>query len=175
MRTCEVSAAIQGQPHDGLQEAVKTFTANGFEITHWNSESVSLTGPGMYSNKQNPLLGASQVELAIQRGALHLNAELGGVETMRRFLYRFPFLLGLSLGLVFAVLGGFLLGRRFGVGFGVPWAPGWRWLAVAMASAMLPVAPWVVISPLIAASIGRRTERALQVLVNNATKGPNRS
>ena len=87
---------------------------------------------------------------------------------MRRFLMRFPFLLGLGLGLFFGVGGGLMFGQLFGVGFGVPWAQGWVWMLLALGFAMLPVTPWLVLSPMISKWIRTRTQNALQTLVRNA-------
>lgn len=88
---------------------------------------------------------------------------------MRKFLMRFPFLLGLGLGLFFGIVGGLIFGQQFGIGFGVPWAPGGRWLIIAIIGAMIPVSPWLVLSPLMARKIRNRTCTALQVLVDNAS------
>ena len=99
---------------------------------------------------------------------MHIDADLGGVDTMRRFLTWFPLLLGLGLGALFAVVGGVLFGRHFEVGFGVPWAQGALWVIVALGFGLLPVAPWFVISPLVVRLTRKRTQRALDVLANNA-------
>jgi hypothetical protein len=152
-----------------LQFAVTTLTNNGFAITHCDSASATLTGPGLNSTRQNPILGATKVDLRVADHRLHVDAELGGVETMRRFLYWFPLSLGAGLGLLFGVVGGVLFGRQFGVDFGVPWAQGWQWLLVAMAGSTLPVAPWLVFSPTIARWIQNRTQRAIETLAHNAT------
>jgi hypothetical protein len=112
-------------------------------------------------------LGASKIDLRIDDNTLHVHAELGGVDSMRRFLMWFPFLLGLGMGLLFCV-GGLLFGRQFDVGFGMPWAQDWQWMLVAIGGAMLPVAPWLVLSPLIARMIRSRTHRALETLAGNA-------
>ena len=163
-------AAFAGSHANPLDSAVATLIYNGFELVHRDSTSAVLTGPGMSSTHQNPLLGASKVTLQLRDHALEAAAELGGVDYMRRFLMRFPFLLGLGLGLLFAVVGGLHFGRQHGIGFGVPWAPGWRWLIVAFGGAMLPVTPWLVLSPLMSRMILKRTQRALEVLVRNAVR-----
>jgi hypothetical protein len=155
---------------DVLQSAVTTLISNGFAMTNRDASSATLTGPGQRSTKQNPILGASRIVLRIDNGILHVDAELGGVDSMRRFVMWFPFLLGLGLGLAFTVVGGLTFGRIFGVGFGVPWAQGWRWVVIAMGSAFLPVAPWIVLSPMLVNIIRKRTHRALQTLVENATQ-----
>jgi hypothetical protein len=87
---------------------------------------------------------------------------------MRRFLMWFPLLLGLGMGLFFCVLGGLGFGQQLGVQFGVPWAQDWQWMLAAIGCAMLPVAPWLVLSPWIAGMIRNRTHRALETLAGNA-------
>jgi hypothetical protein len=154
---------------DALQTAITTLTNNGFAITHRDAASASLTGPGLYSTKQNPILGATKVLLSVHNKSLNAEAELGGVDAMQRFLTRFPLLLGLGLGTVLGVVGGYLFGQQFGVGFGVPWAQGWKWMLLAIGVAMLPVSPWLFISPLISRMIRRRTQNALETLVRNAS------
>lgn len=164
--TCEETAEGGG---DAIQAAVDALAHQGFRIEQDKGKSATLVGPGMHSTRQNPLVGASEITLRVEGGMLHAEAELGGVDTMRRFLFRFPLLLGLGLGLTFAVAGGLAGGRAFGGGFGVPWAPGWRWLLLGLAAGLLPVAPWLVLSPLMARRIRRRTESAIDALIHNAT------
>jgi hypothetical protein len=153
---------------DVLTSAIVTLTNNGFAITHRDARSVSLTGPGLNSTRQNPILGASKITLQIRDNSIVADAELGGVDAMQRFVIRFPFLLGLSLGLLFGIGGGLLFGWQFGVGFGVPWAQGWRWMLLAIGGSMLPVAPWLILSPLIARMIRIRTQNAVETLIRNA-------
>ena len=152
-----------------LDSAVQTLTNNGFAIVDRSEDSVTLHGPGLNSTRQNPLLGATRIKLALNGKTLDADAELGGVQRMQRFLSRLPFLLGLGLGLFFGVGGGILFGQLFGVGFGVPWAQGSQWLLFAICVSMLPVAPWLFISPLMSRSIQKRTEDAITTLVRNAT------
>ncbi|MFO0939889.1 MAG: hypothetical protein U0930_03905 [Pirellulales bacterium] len=153
-----------------LQVALAILANHGFKIVSHDSRSARLSGPGLNSTKQNPLLGATSIQLVLEDHRLKLIAELGGVDSMRRFLMSFPFLLGLGLGLLFGVGGGLLFGRNFGVGFGVPWAQGWNWMLFTLALSVLPVAPWLFLSPMIAGSIRNRTQQALSTLANNAVQ-----
>lgn len=155
---------------DVLNAALVTLTNNGFAIVDHDRTSANLTGPGLNSTKQNPLLGASKIHLELRDQQLRLDAELGGVDSMRRFLMRFPFLLGLGLGLFFGVIGGITFGQQFGVGFGVPWAQGITWMLFATGAAMLPVSPWLVLSPMMSKMIRTRTQNALTTLVANAVR-----
>lgn len=168
MTTFSASSTTQGTSSGVLEFAISTLTNNGFAITHRDAKSVSLTGPGLNSTRQNPILGASKITLRLRENTIAADAELGGVDRMRRFLMRFPFLLGLGLGLFFCVGGGVLFGQQFGAGFGMPGAQGWKWVLLTVGGAMLPVAPWLILSPIMANSIRRRTESAIETLVRNA-------
>ena len=122
MNTYTTSTETPGPTGEILQAALTVLTNNGFAIVNRDELTASLKGPGLNSTRQNPLLGASAIRLALEGNQLRLDADLGGVDSMRRFLMRFPFLLGLGLGLFFGVGGGLMFGQLFGVGFGVPWA-----------------------------------------------------
>ncbi len=161
--------AVTTRPTDDvLRAALVTLTNNGFAIVNRDEKSADLTGPGLNNTRQNPLLGASRIHIELQGQKLCLDAELGGVDSMRRFLMRFPFILGLGLGLFLGVGGGIAFGRQFGVGFGVPWAQGWTWLLVAIGGAMLPVTPWLFLSPMMSNLVRTRTQNALATLVQNS-------
>lgn len=167
MSTFTTSASTRSRDGHALQAALAILTNNGFAIVERSTYSADLSGPGLNSTRQNPLLGASKIHLELRGQQLHLEAELGGVDSMRRFLMRFPFLLGLGLGLLFAVVGGFAFGMQFG-GFGVPWAQGWTWMLVAIGGGMLPVTPWLLISPVMSKAVRKRTENALTTLLQNS-------
>jgi hypothetical protein len=167
MKTYATSAAIPRPTGEILQAALTVLTNNGFTIVNRDEFTAHLTGPGLNSTKQNPLLGASRIHLALAGNQMRLDAELGGVETMRRFLMTFPFLLGLGLGLLFAILMGFF-GQQSGDGLGGSSAEGWTWILMVFGYTMIPVAPWLVLSPLIVKRIRTRTQQALDALLTNA-------
>lgn len=170
MNTFVTSAVTNGATDAALQTALEILSHHGFAIVHRDAKSADLTGPGLNSTRQNPLLGASKIHLELQDQRLLLNAELGGVDSMARFLMLMPLLLGLTLGLLFGVVSGLALGQAFGVGFGVPRVQGWRWLLVAMSGAMLPVSPWLILSPMMSSKIRTRTQNGLMTLVHNAVQ-----
>ncbi len=170
MSNYSTTVSIKDPTGDVLQVALAILANSGFKIVNRDSHSASLSGPGLNSTRQNPLLGATSIQIVVDDDRMKLDAELGGVDSMRRFLTRFPFMLGLGLAALFGVGGGFLFGRAFGVGFGVPWAQGWTWMLFATIIAVLPVTPWLVLSPLIAGSIRKRTQQALSTLANNAVQ-----
>jgi hypothetical protein len=168
MLTFSTSAITQGSVHGVLESAIATLTHHGFSISHRDAKSACLVGPGMTSTRQNPLLGASKITLLLRHNTIDADAELGGVDGMQKFLMWFPWLLGIGLGLLLGVGGGILFGQQFGVGFGVPWANGWQWIAFAFGVAILPVAPWLFLSPIVARRIRQRTQAAIETLVRNA-------
>ncbi|WP_145419117.1 hypothetical protein [Planctomycetes bacterium K23_9] len=153
---------------EAIAHALTTLTNCGFRIEHKSDDTATVTGPGLNSSRQNPLLGATKVHLNATDGRLKLDAELGGVDRMVRFVKRFPPMLGLGLGLFFAVATGLMAWLQLGAGNGVPWARVWRWIAIAFVTSLAPVAPWLFLSPIIARSTRRRTEQALDTLVHNA-------
>lgn len=163
------AANMTASSGDALLAALVILTNNGFTITDRDERSAHLVGPGLHSTKQNPLLGASRIHLEMHDQQLRLQAELGGVNALRRFIIRFPLLLGLALGVMFA-LGVWMLGQPFPMGFGVPGAKEWKWFALAMAGGVLPVTPWLFLGPMIASIVRTRTEKALTSLVENAVQ-----
>jgi hypothetical protein len=147
------SMPFRGEAEKALGLAESALTALGFRITEHTPASIELVGPSMNSTRQSPLVGASRVRIMNRQGELAVEAELGGVERMSRFVTLFPLGLGLVLGLVmwivFSALG------RAGAGIMPAIIP------------LIATAPWLVIGPLMARSIRARTGRALDVLVAN--------
>ena len=105
---------------------------------------ISIDGlrPEVY--RQPALLGVSRFRFQIAASTLTASATLGGVASMKTFVTLFPPGLILSLVVLFAVLG---------QGISVLGL----WLA----------APWLVISPLMAVLIERRTTRAVDRLARS--------
>ena len=168
MEQYSTTASFTGRADPVLAAAVATLTNNGFAIVDRMDGRATLTGPGLTSTRQNPILGTSRIEITARGQTLHVDADLGGVDTMRRFLTWFPLLLGLGLGLLFAVLGSAGWGGNVDLGVGLPWAPGVQRAFAALALGLLPVVPWLFISPLMIRMVRRRTQQALDTLANNA-------
>jgi hypothetical protein len=82
----------------------------GFEMVKRQNDSVELLGPGMNSTRQKPVLGATVVRVELRGQQLRLEAELGGIDSLRRFMRRFPLALGLGLGALFGIGGGVVFG-----------------------------------------------------------------
>ncbi|MFN7290700.1 MAG: hypothetical protein ACK5YR_02680 [Pirellula sp.] len=151
-----------------LNSVLSKLANNGFVIVERRNDSAIVTGPGLRSTRQNPLLGATRIQIAVDDNQVRLNAELGGVASMQKFVLLFPFALGFALSVFFAVAGGWFFGKQFGIGFGVPWAKGWSWFMIAIGIGMLPAFPWLLISPWMAKLIRNNTHQALDDLVSNS-------
>lgn len=163
-----VAAKLSQPPEKALDLAKQVLAANGFRFETQSEDSLVAIGPGLRSTRQNPLLGATRIVLKVAQQHLALDADLNGVRTLQGFVRWFPLGLGLILGVSLGVVQGFIFGAQTGVGFGVPWASGWKWMAFAMIGSLVPVSPWLVLSPIIGRSIEKRTKSALDTLVVNS-------
>jgi hypothetical protein len=140
----ECSNPFRGDPDTAFTLAKTALLALGFEILPGSSAELRAEGPGMRSTQQSALLGVSEFRFQIAASTLTVSATLGGVSTMKAFVTFFPPGLILSLVALFAVLG-----------HGISYLG--LWLA----------APWLVISPLMASLIERRTKRAVDRLARS--------
>lgn len=140
------STTIAGSPEIALGRIRDALLANGLTITTAESTELTVTGPGLMSTKENPIRGVSVATFLAQGGALRVQAELGGAAFLGRFAIYFPIGLGLFMAAVFWVL----LGKS------------------AAVIALLSVSPWLILGPLMARMIRRRTEKALDALLQGA-------
>jgi hypothetical protein len=140
----EYSTPFRGDPDDALTLAKTALLSQGFEILPGSSAELRAEGPGMRSTRQSALLGVSEFRFQIAASTLTASATLGGVSSMRAFVMLFPIGLILSLVVLLAVLGQ-----------GISYLGLWLTL------------PWLVISPLMAALIERRTTRAVDRLARS--------
>ncbi|MCP4610090.1 MAG: hypothetical protein GY845_15385 [Planctomycetes bacterium] len=143
----KTKVSFTGSSSAAMEAARTQFIANGFKIDQSSDEQLVVTGPGMYNNQQNPIVGISHATITISSSAIEICAELGGVKFMQMFLYIFPPALGIFLALVFACTPNFP--RR------------------ASLTPILTILPWVVISPLMARWLKNRTTKAVDTLVHN--------
>ena len=140
----ECCKPFRGDPGAAFSLAKTALLAQGFEILPGSSAELRAVGPGMRRTQQSALLGVSDFRFQISASTLTVSSTLGGVATMKAFVSLFPLGLILSLMVLFAVLG-----------HGISYLS--LWLA----------APWLVISPLMAALIERRTIRAVDRLARS--------
>ena len=140
----EYSNPFRGDSDAAFTLARTALLAQGFEILPGSSAELRAEGPGMRSTRQSALRGVSEFRFRIAASSLTVSATLGGVATMKAFVTFFPPGFVLSLVVLFAVLG-----------HGIVY-PG-LWLA----------APWLIVSPLMATLIERRTTRAVDRLARS--------
>jgi hypothetical protein len=138
----ETRATLTGNATTALAVARTALLSLGFEILSDSSSELVAHGPGMGSNREPALLGASELQLQVAGYEVVARATLGGVAALKTFLYLFPPALALALGLGFAYSG----------------MGGW-WACLAWAL------PWLVLSPWLAARLERRTTQAVDRLV----------
>lgn len=163
------SIAFTGDAQRLLAAATTILMTHGFAVVYQDDHEIEFAGPGLKSTRQNPILGASTVIIRANHGRLSIEAEYGGVESLRRFMFRFPLLLGLGLGSAFAVMMTAMLvvirltGVRFDFGAPIVW-----WLPIlALLPALLAVSPWVVLAPWIRHHLERKTTVAIETLMAN--------
>lgn len=142
-------------------------TTNGFAVSEKNSLAIEFRGPGMNSTRQNPILGATRIRISTDTDRLVLDAELGGVERMKRFLTVFPASMAVGFAIFFGIGMGIWSGQIFGVGFGVPFLQGWHWTLAIVPIAVLPLCPWLILSPMMTRALAAKTSRALDTLLTN--------
>jgi len=140
----EYSTAFRGDPDRAFARAKDVLLAQGFEILPGSSAELRATGPGMRSTRQPALLGVSELRFQISASLLTVSATLGGVSRVKAFVTLFPVGLILALVVLFAALG-----------------QGVSYLGLGLA------VPWLIISPLMAALIERRTMRAVERLARS--------
>lgn len=122
---------------------------NDFRILDKGSTMIDLRGPGMTSNRQNPIRGATHIHIEARDGRLHLQANLGGVLFMVLFVCLFPVLM----------CGGFALAPVFTSNEG---------LSAFNREALQFLLVWLVVSPILSLWIRKCTVRALDNLLENA-------
>jgi hypothetical protein len=146
------STPFTGDADKALRLGETSLTAVGFQLTSRTPTSLQAIGPGMNNSRESALVGASHITINNSRGELTLEAELGGAERLGRFAKLFPLALVLALAGVLSVV--FLL--TFGPG---------SWVISVVGGSVLFALPWLVVGPLIAGSIHRRTCRGLDAFL----------
>lgn len=159
MATHEASAEVRGDATQVLDAAAAALSLYGFRVGYRGTTSLDLTGPGMRSSRQSPILGASRIRLSVENGRLSLAAELGAAARLGRFARVFPPVLALgATGIIGAV---FLLT--------MPKPPAHLFEILGVVAAA-DVVVWLVLGPMIARSIERRTRAALDAFVATAAR-----
>lgn len=103
--TYAFSTPFAGNNADALNIARVALLSLGFGILSESENELEASGPGMHSNQQPDLLGATHIHLRLSRTEISVNAILGGVDTMKRFVYFFPPALVISLLVMGSIFG----------------------------------------------------------------------
>jgi hypothetical protein len=148
------SLPFRGDTDKAFRLAESALTAVGFRLTERTAASVEMVGPGMNSSRESALAGASRIRLVTGRGELAVEADLGGVARLSRFVTLFPLGLCLFLAAVLSAV------------FAVVFGPGNWVIAVAAATGGVALL-WLLLGPLLARGIRARTCRGLDALLAN--------
>lgn len=151
---------FEGDTARAFDLANAALTSLGFRISSRSESSLELTGPGMTSTRQSALMGATRLRITRGSHDLSIEAELGGVQTMSRFVTLFPIGLSLFLCVLMLVQFSVLSDHRGGV---VP----------VIAITGLTALPWLFLGPLMARHVHARTCRAIDALLNNMASAGN--
>ena len=138
------STEFSGDANAAMDIGRIALLSQGFEIISDTGSELHARGPGMHSNQQPPLMGATDFIIQIGASTVATTATLGGVARMKAFLYLFPPGLALLLG----IFGGFAVMEKF-------------WYV------LLFVVPWLFFSPLMAIAMEKQTIES----VNSLTRG----
>lgn len=148
------SKPFSGDVDKALTFVVTALTPLGFRVEKQTSETVDLIGPPMQRTRQSALVGASKLRVAHRSGQLAVEAELGGVRRITRFVLVFPIAVCVFLGIVFSVIN--LATGQVGA-----------WLPVGVALGV-NVLVWIMVGPLVVSHLKKKTLAGLETLLSNA-------
>jgi hypothetical protein len=154
--TCELTETFRGDSKRAMDFMASTLTAVGFRIEKIDESTLSAKGPMMMSNKQNPLLGASKLEIGVSGGSLWARADLRGGKRLFQIL-------GVMI-LVMASLGEGAIYVTTAFGHHHGRVPVWMMDIIPL----LALSPWPILLPLMYHMTKRNARRAVQTLLHNA-------
>ena len=138
------ATSFSGDTKEAMHVGRTALLSQGFEILSDTGSELHARGPGMHSNSQPPLVGASECIIEVGASTVSITATLGGIARMKAFIYLFPPGLALLLGIFAAV---------------AEMRESWY--------ALLFVAPWLFLSPWMAIAMEKQTIES----VNSLTRG----
>lgn len=147
------SVPFTGNAAKAMDVARNTLLSLGFEITADRDGMLIAEGPGMHSNQQPALMGATSIQLRIAGSKIAVEAVLGGAATMKRFVVLFPPGLTASLLLFFHLM-----------------PSGGQELPLIH---LIWVLPWFLIAPFLARAMERGTVNAVERLVRGMAQAGN--
>lgn len=147
----EKTMPFSGNMEKALEVAKNVFIQHNFQIVRDSDTEVELTGPGMLSSRQNPLVGISRVCIRGTSGNISVEAEFGGIRKLTKYLVLFI----VGMAIFFLVFFGIILPKQG--------QPADKIILISLA----PFIPWPVIIPLMAMWMKSRTAKSLDILTNN--------
>lgn len=105
VQTHQTRLPTQAAPEAVLAVASASLIAAGFEITDRDAAGLKAQGPGWTSTNQPGIRAASALTVRVQDGELSVDATLGGLATMVRFVWFFAPILVCGLTVLFLFLG----------------------------------------------------------------------
>ena len=143
---------FNGDTSAAMATAKNFFITHGLKLELRGDDTLLLTGPGMISNRGNAIKGVTKGQLQITSSSIVFTGELGGVEFMKKFVCFFPPALILGITAVLSII--FYLTNQF---------------SVEIFFFALTIIPWLFIGPLFGKSMQRKTENAVDTLLENLT------
>ncbi|MHC4362844.1 MAG: hypothetical protein ACYSTZ_08460, partial [Planctomycetota bacterium] len=134
-----------------LEGITGVFVQSSFQIVEKSETTVELTGPGMISSRQDPLVGISKIRISRTSGSLSVEAQFDSIRRLIKYIAVFI----VCMGVFFVILFGILFTSQ-----GQP-------MGIIVLISLAPFAPWPVLLPLIMRWLKSRTSRALDVLLSN--------
>lgn len=140
---------FNGDPQKALDVARNVFIQHSFEIVNNSSSQIEFLGTrSMWGKNQDPIIGVSRISIGATSSQISIEAEFGSIK--KAMLYLSILIIGLAL--FFLVL------------FGMTFKGQDSWIVWM---AILPLAPWIAIGPLMYLFLKYRTNKALDTLMNN--------
>lgn len=78
--------AFEGDAGRALQTARRGFSQCSFLVEEDGPEGFTASGPGLHNSRHNPLYAISWVRVRVGEGRIEIEARLGGLRTIRRFI-----------------------------------------------------------------------------------------
>lgn len=146
------SVAYSGSAKRALAIAQNALIAASFQIVSSTEFELHAIGKGVTSTRQDPLKAATDITIILRNSSIEVNAILGGVDRMKKFLRILPLSMAAFFLVVFGTIAVFVPDLR-------------RWWIFLIPVAVL--SPWLILGPVIARSVRAQAEDAINSLLGN--------
>ncbi|MEZ6143050.1 MAG: hypothetical protein R3B84_21000 [Zavarzinella sp.] len=153
----ETQMEYHGRGATAIEKAMTILVSRGFSLQEHSEQHVLATSSGYNNNRQDPLLGASQIELRAGYNNLQLSADLSSARWLQKFVSTFPMILTVViLGIVSIVLS---LTTPMGV-----------WVYILLGIFAVDVVIFSIVGKLVGGKIMQNTTNALEQFLNNVVQ-----